>query len=222
MADSELLQKGHLRNEMNANRSEPVFLESPNAPPPGVDAVWAARLAARDEPAFRAVIARHAAGLHRIAARMTGDRAEAEDIVQEALLRLWDNAEAIAEQHPVGSQAALQLRLGGWLHRVVTNLAIDRLRRTRRLSCDEVPDEEDGAPLADALIETSEREGLARALVLGLPDRQRAAIVLTYYEELPNSEAAEAMDMNIKAFESLLHRARAALRQAFAAQGDAL
>lgn len=57
--------------------------------------------------------------------------------------------------------------------------------------------------------------------MLALPERQRAAIVLTYYEELPNAEAAEAMDMNIKAFESLLHRARAALRQALAAQGDA-
>ena len=84
-----------------------------------------------------------------------------------------------------------------------------------------MPDDVDDAPLADALIEAGERDNLARALVLALPERQRAAIVLTYYEELPNAEAAEAMDMNIKAFESLLHRARAALRQALAAQGDA-
>ena len=55
-------------------------------------------------------------------------------------------------------------------------------------------------------------------LVLALPERQRAAIVLTYYEELPNAEAAQAMDMNIKAFESLLHRARTALRSAFEAR----
>ena len=77
------------------------------------------------------------------------------------------------------------------------------------------------APLADTLIEAGERDGTAQALIMALPERQRAAIVLTYYEELPNAEAAEAMDMNIKAFESLLHRARAALRQAFASQGDA-
>lgn len=191
------------------------------APPPGDDATWAARLAARDAAALREMIARHGAALHRVAYRMTGDAHEAEDIVQEALLRLWDQAPALAARHPVGSQAAARLRLGGWLQRVATNLAIDRLRRARRLSGGEVPEEEDDAPLADAVIEAGERDNLARALVLALPERQRAAIVLTYYEELPNAEAAEALDMNIKAFESLLHRARTALRQALAAQGDA-
>jgi RNA polymerase sigma-70 factor (ECF subfamily) len=198
--------------------SEPS-LRAPRVAGPGDDAALAARLAARDPAALRDIIARHAGALHRTAFRMTGDAHEAEDIVQEACLRLWDQAPAIAARHPSGSQAAGTLRLGGWLQRVVTNLAIDRLRRSRRLSDGEVPDREDDAPLADALIEAGERDGLARRLVLALPERQRAAIVLTYYEELSNAEAAEAMEMNIKAFESLLHRARAALRQAFAAQG---
>lgn len=188
----------------------------------GDDAALAARLASRDPAALREVIALYAGPLNRIAYRMSGDAHEAEDIVQEALLRLWDHAPKIAARHPAGSQAAAALRLGGWLQRVVTNLAIDRLRRTRRLSDGEVPDSEDDAPLADALIEADETAGQTRALVMALPERQRAAIVLTYYEELPNAEAAEAMEMNIKAFESLLHRARAALRQAFAAQGGAL
>lgn len=183
------------------------------------DAAWAARLAARDPEALRTMIAVHADALHRLAYRMTGDRHEAEDIVQEALLRLWDKAPGIAARHPVGSSAATSLRLSGWLRRVVTNLAIDRLRRARRLAAGAVPERADDAPLADTLIEAGERDGLARVLVLALPERQRAAIVLTYYEELPNAAAAEALDMNIKAFESLLHRARAALRQAFAAQG---
>lgn len=198
--------------------SEPS-LRAPRVAGPGDDAALAARLAARDPAALRDIIARHAGALHRTAFRMTGDAHEAEDIVQEACLRLWDQASAIAARHPVGSQAAGTLRLGGWLQRVVTNLAIDRLRRSRRLSDGEVPDREDEAPLADALIEADERDGLARRLVLTLPERQRAAIVLTYYEELSNAEAAEAMEMNIKAFESLLHRARVALRQAFAEQG---
>lgn len=198
--------------------SEPS-LRAPRVAGPGDDAALAARLAARDPAALRDIIARHAGALHRTAFRMTGDAHEAEDIVQEACLRLWDQAPAIAARHPSGSQAAGTLRLGGWLQRVVTNLAIDRLRRSRRLSDGEVPDREDDAPLADTLIEAGERDGLARRLVLALPERQRAAIVLTYYEELSNAEAAEAMEMNIKAFESLLHRARAALRQAFAAQG---
>jgi RNA polymerase sigma-70 factor (ECF subfamily) len=185
----------------------------------GSDAALAARLAARDPESLREAIALHAAKLHRIAYRMTGDAHEAEDIVQDAMLRLWDQAPALAARHPVGSRAAASLRLGGWLTRVVTNRAIDRLRRGRRLSDGEMPENEDETPRADALIEADERDRLARKLISALPERQRAAIVLTYYEELPNADAAEALDMNIKAFESLLHRARAALRQAFAAEG---
>ena len=207
---------------MNASGENSTIAPLNAAAGSGDDAALAARLAARDPAALREEIARYAGPLHRIAFRMTGDAHEAEDIVQEAALRLWDQAPKIAARHPAGSQAAAGLRLGGWLQRVVTNLAIDRLRRTRRLSDGEVPDSEDEAPLADALIEADERTARTRALVLALPEQQRAAIVLTYYEDLPNAEAAEALDMNIKAFESLLHRARAALRQAFAAQGGAL
>lgn len=186
----------------------------------GNDAALAARLAARDPAALRAAIALHAGTLHRIAYRMTGDAHEAEDIVQEACLRLWDQAPKIAARHPLGSQAAATLRLGAWLNRVVTNLAIDRLRRARRLSGAEMPDSEDDAPLADALIEADQRDSSARALIAALPERQRAAIVLTYYEELPNATAAETLGMNIKAFESLLLRARTALRTAFAARAE--
>jgi RNA polymerase sigma-70 factor (ECF subfamily) len=191
---------------------------APDAAQGGTDAALVDRLASRDGVALREVIACHAARLHRIAWRMIGEPQEAEDIVQEALLRLWDQAPTIAARHPVGSRAAAGLRLGGWLQRVVTNLAIDRLRRGRRLAQGEVPEREDEAPLADAVVEAGEEGALARALIAALPERQRAAIVLTYYEELPNAEAAAALDMNIKAFESLLHRARAALRQAFAGQ----
>ena len=111
---------------------------------------------------------------------------------------------------------------GARLLRIVESLdaMADNFERAR-ISGEEVPERADEAPLADASIETEQRDRATRALVLALPERQRAAIVLTYYEELPNAEAAEAMDMNIKAFESLLHRARASLRQAFAAQGQA-
>jgi RNA polymerase sigma factor (sigma-70 family) len=198
------------------NASGEPSTTAPPAAGSGGDAALAARLAAHDSAALREAIAQHGGVLHRIAYRMTGDAHEAEDIVQEAMLRLWDHAPKIAARHPVGSQAASALKLGGWLQRVVTNLAIDRLRRARRLSGEEVPDAEDEAPLADALIEAGERDRSARALIATLPERQRAAIVLTYYEELSNAAAAETLDMNIKAFESLLLRARTALRKAYA------
>jgi RNA polymerase sigma-70 factor (ECF subfamily) len=184
------------------------------------DAALVARLAARDAQGLREVVARYAAALYRIAYRMVGDAHEAEDIVQEACLRLWDQAPRLAQRHPPGTPAGAALRLPGWLRRVVTNLAIDRLRQRRRLADAEVPERADEAPLADEVIAAAQRDRATRALVMALPARQRAAIVLTYYEELSNAEAAAAMAMNIKAFESLLHRARAALRQAFAAKGD--
>lgn len=178
------------------------------------EAQLVARIAARDERAFRQVIEQHAHRLHRVAYRMTGDAHEAEDIAQEAMLRLWDHAARISAQASQGGS----VRLAAWLARVATNLAIDRLRIARRNSDSEVPERADDAPLADERIEATQETDTARALLGELPERQRAAIVLTYYEELPNADAAAALDMNIKAFESLLHRARAALRKAFEAQ----
>ncbi|MEM8725603.1 MAG: sigma-70 family RNA polymerase sigma factor [Pseudomonadota bacterium] len=169
------------------------------------------RIAAQDEAAFRSVIETHAPLMHRIAYRMMGDAHEAEDITQEAMLRLWDHAPRLIEKGRAGS-----LKLIPWLKRVTVNLAIDRLRVSKRVTDEEhAPEQVDADPLADAAIEAHEEGAAARVLIAALPERQRAAIVLTYYEELPNAEAADALDMNIKAFESLLFRARAALRKAF-------
>jgi RNA polymerase sigma-70 factor (ECF subfamily) len=168
-----------------------------------------ARIAARDQDAFRLVIAAHARALNTIAYRMMGDAHEAEDIAQEAMLRLWDHAGRFDPHRGVN--------IGAWLKRVTTNLAIDRLRVAKRAVDGEVPEQADDAPLADARIEADQQTDTARLLLGQLPDRQRAAIVLTYYEEMPNADAAAALDMNIKAFESLLHRARVALRGAYAA-----
>lgn len=177
---------------------------------PTGDILLVARIADRDEAAFRVAIAEHARLLHRIAYRMMGDAHEAEDIAQEAMLRLWDHAPRLNAK---GDSAGL--RLAPWLKRVTINLAIDRLRIAKRNSGSEVPDRADDTPLVDERLEAEEQGAAARALIAQLPDRQRAAIVLTYYEELPNADAADALDMNIKAFESLLHRARGALRKAF-------
>ncbi|AOL23949.1 RNA polymerase sigma-70 factor, ECF subfamily [Erythrobacter litoralis] len=176
------------------------------------DAALVARIAAREEAALAEAITAHASLLHRIAYRMLGDAHEAEDVAQEALLRLWDKAPGLAGR---------TIRLGPWLKRVTVNLAIDRLRAGRRNAQEEVPERADEAPLADDVIAGEQRDAMARALIAALPERQRAAIVLTYYEDLANAEAAEILEMSIKAFESLLHRARAALRKAFEAQAAA-
>lgn len=197
---------------MNGGKATPR-IPAHDATPAADDAALVARIAAREEAALRTVIAAHARTLHGLAYRMIGAPQEAEDIVQETLLRLWDHAPRLAAT--AGSEP---VRLGAWLKRVTINLAIDRLRAGKRMSGDDVPERADTAPLADVQLVEAQTTQAARALIAALPERQRAAIVLTYYEDLPNAEAAETMDMNIKAFESLLHRARAALRAAFVAQ----
>jgi RNA polymerase sigma-70 factor (ECF subfamily) len=146
-----------------------------------------------------------------LAWRLTGDAAEAEDVVQEGFARLWKQA---------GSWVAGQAGVGAFLQRVITNLAIDRSRRKRAEPVgDDLPDRADPSPLADALLETADLASRIQACVASLPDRQRAAIVLTYWEGLTGPMAADVLELSPKAFESLLIRARTALKSVLTAAG---
>jgi len=177
----------------------------------GVDeAALIARVGRGDQQAFRALVDAHGRAMHRLAWRMLLDASEAEDVVQEAFARLWTGAPA---------WRAGEARVGGWLRRVCTNLCLDRLRRRRFWADSEVPETPDARPLADAAIDGVRLETAIADALRALPDRQRAALVLTYYEQMPNARAAELMELNIKAFESLLLRSRAALRRQMAQRG---
>ncbi|HXG80797.1 MAG TPA: sigma-70 family RNA polymerase sigma factor [Sphingomicrobium sp.] len=168
------------------------------------------RVAQGDSRALATIADRHTPMLYAIAWRMLGDAAEAEDVVQEAILKLWVGAKGWT---PVGAG------LGGWLRRIATNLCIDRQRKGARMSDGAVPDLADNAPSADALIDEQRRADGVAAAMQQLPDRQRAAIVLTYYEGVSNAEAAQILGLGIKALESLLVRARQGLSRSLAAQG---
>jgi RNA polymerase sigma factor (sigma-70 family) len=168
------------------------------------DAVMA-RVLRRDAAAFRMVVDANAVMLHRIAYRMLGDAVEAEDVAQEALTRLWQHA---GRWQDGGSGIA------AWLTRVTMNQCLDRLRRRRFASDEAIPERADETPLAPELIEAEQERARVVAAIAALPDNQRAAIVLTYYEDHPNAVAAGMLDMNVKGFESLLFRARAALKRA--------
>jgi len=183
-------------------------LMSPATPQSADDDTLMARVAARDAEAFRALVDKHAGKAHRIGWRMLGDAIEAEDVAQEAMLKLWEQS----DKWQAGGAG-----VAAWLNRVATNLCLDRLRRRRFASDEEVPERIDESPLADAQMDADWMRNRAMQAVQALPDRQRAAIVLTYYEECSNLAAAEILDLNIKAFESLLLRARQALK---AALGD--
>ena len=174
------------------------------------DAVLMRRVAAGDGRALELIAERYTPMLYGVAWRMLGDAAEAEDVVQETITRAWVKA---AGWMPVGGG------LGGWLRRIATNLCLDRKRRGSFVSDEAVPERADDAPSADAIIDEDRKQAAVAVAMQQLPDRQRAAIVLTYYEGLSNAEAASTLGLGVKALESLLVRARQGLSRSLAAAG---
>ncbi len=153
--------------------------------------------------AVELIVQRHAERLIRLSRRMLGDGAEAEDVAQEVFLRVWREA---PNWRP--GEAKLQT----WMHRVALNLCYDRLRRR------ETPDAEAGLAVADPAPSPgdvwleAQRAERVRSALARLPERQRAAIVLCHFEEVSNIEAASALGVSVDAVESLLARARRALK----------
>jgi len=170
-----------------------------------------ARVGQGDPAAVRAMVARKLPRLLGVATRMLGDRSEAEDVAQEAFMRLWRQA---GRWRP---GAAL---FDTWLHRVTLNLCYDRLRRRREITTDAVPEQADPAARADQSMIDQARDARLAAAIAGLPERQRAALVLQYYEGLSNIEAAAAMEIGVEALESLLSRARRTLRDRLSGDGN--
>ncbi|MBX3562438.1 MAG: sigma-70 family RNA polymerase sigma factor [Sphingomonas sp.] len=168
------------------------------------------RVAAGDAPAFELLVARHTAMVHAIAWRVLGDATEAEDVVQETFVKLWVNARGWT---PAGGG------LGGWLRRISTNACLDRLRRPRFVGDEGLPERADEAPPADVTLDATRRGEAIAASIQALPDRHRAAIVLTYHEGVSNAEAAAILGIGVKALESLLVRARQALARSLADRG---
>lgn len=168
-----------------------------------VEATLLAAAGDGDAAAFRALVDRHLSGVLAVARRMLRDDAEAEDVAQEALLRLWRSAEALE----VGAHG-----LRPWLRRVVTNLCVDRMRSGRRLSVvEEVPEQTEPATQL-AHLEASEVSKRVDAALKELPDRQRMALTLFHYEGLSQIEVGRIMGISDEAVESLLARARRSLK----------
>lgn len=167
-------------------------------------------IAAGDARAVRTMVERKLSRLVGLAHRLLRDRAEAEDIVQETFLRLWKQAPTWREG---------EARLDTWLYRVAFNLCTDRLRKRRETYVADVPDMPDPGPDPDHGIDERDRQRQIAVALDRLPARQREAIVLQYYEELSNVEAADIMGTSVEALESLLSRARRSLRDIL---GDAV
>lgn len=162
-----------------------------------------AAIAGRDHRAFARLVERHLGWSLRFVERMVGARSDAEDLVQTAFLRVWQGA----------SRWQPQAKFDTWFYRVLHNLCMDHFRS--RGAPPEPLDETlpDGAPTSEQRVAESQRSARVRAALAALPERQRAAIVLCYYEERSQAEAAALLGVSEGALESLLTRGRAALKK---------
>lgn len=178
------------------------------------DEALLAAYATGDARAARALTLRLGPRVFGHALRLTGNRSDAEDITQEALLRLW----RIAPDWRPG-----EARVSTWLYRVTGNLCIDRARARRpAVALDTVAEPADDAPDALSRMQDATRLTALEQALAQLPDRQRQAVVLRHIEGLGNPEIAEIMDMSIAAVESLTARGKRALAAALAGRREEL
>lgn len=156
-------------------------------------------------PAFRALVERHSDRFYRLAYRYLQNREAAEDAVQDAFLKLWED--------PSKWEPARNNKFTTWFYRVVVNLCLDWKKKKRP---EPLPEElalaDERAAPDEAAVRAQERRLLEKEIA-ALPERQRTALNLCFGEDLSNEEAAEIMGVNLKALQSLIMRAKTALKE---------
>jgi RNA polymerase sigma factor (sigma-70 family) len=167
-----------------------------------------------DRDAARLLMHRLTPRIYRQAYRMLRDQAEAEDVTQEAMLRLWKIAPEWRHD---------EAKVTTWLYRIVANLCTDRLRKRRpNDSLDQVAEPEDGADSVDESMQKKSRSDALNDALDQLPERQKQAVVLRHLDELSNPEIAKIMDVGVGAVENLIARGKRALANVLAKRKDEL
>ena len=168
------------------------------------------KIAGRNEAAFSALMERHLGPVRALCWRMLGDDGEADDVTQDVFCKIWQAPRAY-----VPGRAAFTT----WLHKVTANRCIDRLRAKRPLPAQTADVAEDRAgrltatgPDPERALGLSQTARTVQRALLGLPVRQRLAIVLGHYHGYGNSEIAHILGATVEAVEALLGRARRQLR----------
>ena len=170
------------------------------------------RICRGDETAFAMLLRQHSERFYRVAYRFTGSRHEAEDIVQEAFLKLWAK--------PFLWQADRGTAFTTWFYRIVVNLCLDYKKKKRPASiADDTWMEDDRDSQEEVLLQNEKQQWLARQIA-ALPGRQRMALNLCFYEEISNQDAAAMMGIRVGALESLLIRAKTEIKNALKKHGE--
>jgi RNA polymerase sigma-70 factor (ECF subfamily) len=162
------------------------------------------RVAQGDREAFGALAVRHGHYMYAVAYRMLGEATQAEDAVQDVLIKIWTTA---PNWRPTNAKWTT------WMHTVVVRHCLDMLRKRRPTVAIEdvdLPDTTQDSPLVQAMDKQKRMQVLGA--LQSLPDQQRAAVILTYWHGLSNAEVAEVLGSTVKAVESMLVRGRKRLR----------
>ena len=178
------------------------------------DAELLAAHCAGDPDAFSEIVRRHRDRLWAVALRTTGNPEEASDALQDALISAYRRADSFRGDSAVTT----------WLHRIVVNASLDRLRRRAVRTWVPLPEEGEGATLVDdsrladpgAAAESRETVAEVRAALDTLPPDQRAAIVLVDLEGWSVEDAAQALDCPVGTVKSRCFRGRAKLAERLA------
>jgi len=166
------------------------------------------RFQAGDEAAFSQLLRRNHRRVVNLAFRYLRDRAAAEDVAQDAFLKLYQTKERYEPRAPFGA----------YLLRIASNLCLSKLRRRKVRGVvgepeEGAPEPSDPNPVAQERLEANELHRRVREAVDQLPERQRLAILLNKFEGLDYQGVADALELTVPATKSLLHRARMALKE---------
>tara|TARA_R110002072_G_scaffold64657_1_gene160614 strand:+ start:745 stop:1290 length:546 start_codon:yes stop_codon:yes gene_type:complete len=173
------------------------------------------RIGDGDTTAYKMLVDRHLQPFLAFATRVTGDRSEAEDVMQEAFVRVWKTAGRWDMNR--------NTRFTTWFYRVVMNLCIDVKRKRKPTSdFDEAFDVQSEGPLPDDMLRDKQKAAHISAALSQLPERQRMAVTLCYLQELGNRQAADILEVSVGAVESLLVRGRTRLAEILAEEKDEL
>ena len=156
-----------------------------------------------DQDAARDLAARLLPRVLGQATRMLSDRTEAEDVAQDAMMRLW----RIAPEWRQG-----EAQVSTWMHRVVANLCVDRSRKRKGgVALDQIAEPADDTPSVVERMQMRSRMQALSAALAKLPGRQGEAVALRHLEGLGNPEIAQIMDISVRSVESLTARGKRAL-----------
>lgn len=159
-----------------------------------------------DRSAFAILVRRHSNKFYSLAFRYLTNREEAEDVVQLAFLKLWEQPDKYNPNKNAGFTT--------WFYRVVVNLCLDHLKKPKEVSGVEELENMQGDDLesTDEKIARAKLQADLEKAINNLADRERDALNLCFYEELSHEEAAKIMGCSIKALRSLLMRAKEKLK----------